>query len=1798
MVHMAQDYTNSLKAILSPISAWNGALYASPVTGDIVTSPQVLSPEHFVKNLVSPVLFSEAFENMCFGEIMSDGTPRPAGQDVNVDLIVEIGAHSTLSGPIRHILKSRKIPYVSCLKRSVNAVNSIQDATCELLARGYPVSLAGVNFHENGTFVPGLPSYAWNHTSSYWMETRTSRKHLNKRFPPHELLGTPLLGSNRLTPTWRNFLRTTDIPWLTEHKVGTHTVFPGAGYVAMAIEAVRLLTDPLETTIHAYRLRDIEITNALTIPDSSTGVEVQLCLRPCSEKELDYKGWYDFEIYSIAGKKASWLQHCKGFVTAETIVSTKPAATTTEMKAPHSDSFFTPGVKVAGVDTESVFARLRAMTIFHGPAFQNLISSQKAANKNITTLAISPATLDCDETYVLHPTTLDSLIVAAYISVPEITAECSMVIPRSIRRLFVPRGTNRQASDKLKAFIELQKANKRGAKLTSIAMNENDDEESTSLFRMEDLYLQTVALDEANSANVKDPAFCSESRWELDILHEFPSKLKDTMRINLDDAQVEFEKKLNRVSYNFIHNAVAKLEGSENIKNWQPQHKSFYDWMKSVVEKGKAGELGPGSRSWSKSNKGIKQRLADDLEAESAAGKLLTHIGRNLTSIVRGEIESLALMMQDGLMNQYLEELPRLKERTYKHLRRIIELFAVKQPSANVLEIGGHEGAATRFVLEGFATKAENESGLGSLLGHYDFTDESLEFFDVVRDKFASWGAAIDFKKLDITSDPAQQSFAAASYDLVVVSSVSHEASNLERAMKHIRQLLKPGGKLLMVETTRDRLDSQLLVGTLPRWWQGEEPVRKTSPTASVETWNDLLKATGFTGVDFEIGDCEETQFQSTSVILSTASELQPAYPSSVSIVHTQTSASSRIWLEELAGAIKIRTGASVAIESLEDLQAKNTVVYIFTTEMAQLFLHNINSINYEKLRRLLLDGQGLLWLSCSSVIDAKEPLYAQSQGLLRTAKQEDSTKRYIQLDFELSPEGPWSQDKIAHIVHVLQRSFNNNVELRDIEWEYAIKDSMLHVPRIYPSPANDKASSEQPVDPAPEVQPFWQEGRPLVWESTKAGSLSNLYFVDNVVIRDTDVPSGWVEIKTQALSLNFRDVMVALGQIDDTLVGHDCAGIVTRLGPDTEQSGLKVGDRVCAIGRGRFGSHTRAHFTGVCKIPNEMSWEHAASIPIIYLTSYMCLYDVAHLQKGERILIHAGTGGVGQPAIMMAQHTGAEVFTTCSTEEKRNLLMDHYKLDSDHILSSRDASFADAIMAQTGGAGVDVVINSLSGPLLKATWDCMARFGRFVEIGKVDFEAARCLDMSPFGRCAQMTGFDLLQLCVYNGRVVRQGFERVMRLWNKKAIKPIYPYTVYPISEMETALRKMQRGTHIGKMVLIPGQDDEVNVITRSKRVLSLDDTNSTYMIAGGVGGIGNAIAELMIEKRAKNILIVSRNAESHPKATPLIHKAKADGCHVYIRNCDISDEGSLVKLLADCTGKMPPIRGVIQAAMALDDTILESLTFSQWKRGVMPKVAGSLNLHNHLPDPKFFVMLSSVVGVVGHTSQSNYAAGNTFQDALARHRTANGLPAVAIDLGAVGSVGVVAEANDNMLDRVERNLSSKVIPIEKVLLLIEAAMREPFRKNPDQSQVITGILEYDRIPEDSSIKKDKRFGTLRLENSSSTAGESTKGAARSPDEVLKHSLTMTTPTSPETANLVSDALVNKLASIFNIVAAEIDTGLGLSTLGVDSLVAIELRNWLSSVVQAKVTVFEILQSTTVKDFAGLVVGRSALIN
>lgn len=283
-----------------------------------------------------------------------------------------------------------------------------------------------------------------------------------------------------------------------------------------------------------------------------------------------------------------------------------------------------------------------------------------------------------------------------------------------------------------------------------------------------------------------------------------------------------------------------------------------------------------------------------------------------------------------------------------------------------------------------------------------------------------------------------------------------------------------------------------------------------------------------------------------------------------------------------------------------------------------------------------------------------------------------------------------------------------------------------------------------------------------------------------------------------------------------------------------------------------------------------------------------------------------------------------------------------------------------------------------------------------------------------------------------------------------------------------------------------------------------------------------------------------------------------------------------------------------------SIQDSVMERMTFDQWNAGVRPKVAGTLNLHNNLHDLDFFIMLSSLTGVVGHASQANYGAGNTFQDALARHRTSLGLPAVSLDLGAIMSVGFVAESGDSgVRERVEKKLGSVVMELSTLLRLVESAVRDGMRQTPDDSQVITCIPPYELIKEDAGIKRDRRFSTLWLGRSS--AGTSSSAAAgagsASATGMLTQSLSKGFPALSDAVLAITEALMTKLADMFNILASDIDTSLPMSQYGVDSLVAVELRNWLGSAAKAKVSIFDIVQSPSLTDFGSLVAGKSEFL-
>lgn len=575
--------------------------------------------------------------------------------------------------------------------------------------------------------------------------------------------------------------------------------------------------------------------------------------------------------------------------------------------------------------------------------------------------------------------------------------------------------------------------------------------------------------------------------------------------------------------------------------------------------------------------------------------------------------------------------------------------------------------------------------------------------------------------------------------------------------------------------------------------------------------WDRVLSRTGFNGVETEVHDCESEELYAFSVITSTAtSTAPPAFNSDVVLV-TGTPAPPDPWLDQLKASIFGVTGAVPAIEPLESVVAAGKVC-IYLGEIDHPILKSPDSAQFEGIRALCTKSKGLLWVTRGGVIDYENLDASLNVGFLRALRVEYIGKRLAALDLDPERE-PWSNESVATLTDIFKKTFDYSIDETLKDFEFADRGGVIHIPRYFKDvDRNTAVFPDASNPPVPRLEPFHQHHRPLRMGIRTPGLLDTLAFDDDPDASEELHPE-YLEFEPKAFGLNFRDVMVAMGQIDGGYMGFECAGCVTRVGPGAALQGFKVGDRVAVLMRGHWSNLVRQHWTSSVHIPDDMSFEVAATLPMSYTTAYVSLYDMARLQKGEKVLIHAATGGFGQAAIVLAQHVGAEIFVTVGTEKKRDFVIEKYGIQPDHIFSSRDTSFAPGVLAMTQGKGVDVVLNTLAGALLQESFNCVAQFGRFIEVGKKDLELNSSLEMGTFTRQVSFSSIDLLLLGKHRGHDINRVLKDIIRLFNEKVINPVQPVTVYPISEIEKTFRLMQAGKHMGKIVLSVKADDLVPV-------------------------------------------------------------------------------------------------------------------------------------------------------------------------------------------------------------------------------------------------------------------------------------------------------------------------------------------------------------------------------------------------
>lgn len=976
---------------------------------------------------------------------------------------------------------------------------------------------------------------------------------------------------------------------------------------------------------------------------------------------------------------------------------------------------------------------------------------------------------------------------------------------------------------------------------------------------------------------------------------------------------------------------------------------------------------------------------------------------------------------------------------------------------------------------------------------------------------------------------------------------------------------------------------------------------------------------------------------------------------SEVVILHG-TQGSSLLTASELAVGIQAATSRLPSLEedifnvsTPDDIKsATSGKVCIVMTEIGEPFMSHPSEAQFVAFQAVVASAHKILWITHGAYADSMCPQSNIISGLSRSIRSE-TTMPFATLDLDVN----FNFDSIAEVVqNVLRIAFGTSSSLQEMEFSH--KEGQLFVPRV----VNDEAMNEfayLQTDPlAMQLQPFGQhqaENRSLrmQFETKAAGTsraITGVYFTDDDSTSAAPLADDEIEFEVKAAGVGAWDVMAILGECGPCTSGIQASGIVKRVGRHLTDPRIQKGCRIACFStaiikkNGLSAFATLARTTTSMVFPlmsSEISFEHAAALPLAYSTAYHSLIDQARVQAGQRVLITCASDPVGEAAIALMHCTDAEVFVVArSSEEETKLLQRHQDslqqgrivvLNGKSQTAYKDA--LDCVLKLTCGEGFDVVLDltSASGSPLRELWMAsLARFGCFVQVqepttavlqkGRAnslqELQPLSILDTTALQpKNASFITVDMLAMAAERPQMLKRIVIKVTELLEQGKLQPILSVGVYPFSQAQQVFQALQEHHEAGqqKCVLVPRDEDMVMAPPyHGPASRTIFKSDATYLIVGGTGGLGRGMARWMVQNGACNIVLLSRSATITPAVEKLVNEAKQSGAQVLVRKCNVAVEAEVSALLgwiAASAGMLPPVRGVIHSAMVLHDVLFEKMTFDQYTAVIESKVQGAWNLHCALDGCEdttkkataldFFVAISSISAVVGNRGQAAYAAANTFLDGLVQHRRARSLPAVSLALAAVSDAGYLADGDAERAAEVLRNLggdaaASATICEAEVLALLRAAITGQTASCNDH--VITGV----GITRKTSRKalpfwaSDAKFKTL-MDNLPNTDGDAADGNGSEAIPALSPALTLA-----EAESAVCRGLVAKIAQVLMMEPDELDVTRTLSHYPLDSLVAIEIRNFIARQYEASMQVLELLSSGSIQTLSSAVCKKSKL--
>ncbi|ESZ94375.1 BcPKS8, polyketide synthase [Sclerotinia borealis F-4128] len=879
----------------------------------------------------------------------------------------------------------------------------------------------------------------------------------------------------------------------------------------------------------------------------------------------------------------------------------------------------------------------------------------------------------------------------------------------------------------------------------------------------------------------------------------------------------------------------------------------------------------------------------------------------------------------------------------------------------------------------------------------------------------------------------------------------------------------------------------------------------------------------------------------------------------------------------KLADSLESLTGKRPEHGDLSEIETTEKLC-LFISELDKPFLSNLSTTEFLALQKALIGSRGILWAVRGAYLNSSDPTTNMVTGLSRSIRSETMLK-FATLD--LDPDNAnLGESTTKAILDVFKGVFGPEVNA-NCELEFMERKGVMLTPRIIHDTEMNEYVHKQTKASALELAPFGQEDRPLNMAISVPGAFETLHFIDTSP--EESIEDDEIEVAVKAIGMNSLDLTAALGNTDRDGFGCECSGIVTRTG--SHVTNFTKGDRVAGISvtGGVYSSHASMKVPLAFKINHDISFEVGASIPMVFCSAYYGLNDIGRLLPDDTILIHGGTSAFGQAAISLAQSMSARIFVTVGSIEKRDLLKDMYGLSENEIFVFHNTSFGPNTLQQTYKGDFDVVLNCISTDTdtLQEISACLSNFGRFINLGKQENHAK-----VESGTNRSYSSVDLISLGIERPKILSNLLSQISSFLTQGIIKPT-SHTIFPISDIETAFKTLQSAKFDGKLIIAPKPEDLVKATPadKSSKILRPD---ATYILIGGTGGLGRSMARWMVSKGAKHLVLVSRSGSVTGKVKVLIDDLGTVGANIVVRRCDVANSDAVNNLITNELTGMPEVRGVIHGAMVLRDVLFEKMTYEEYTTVIESKVQGAWNFHNALQSQQldFFVAISSAAGAVGNRGQAAYSAANTFLNAFVQYRLTKGLPASSLDLTAVSDAGYLAE-NLEAAAEVSKNLGSDTICEAEVLALLGAAIIGRLSSTCN-NHTITGMRITDPPP---FWTPDAKFKHLRLAHEALLSCPSSPSANISFNTALKNASTL-----EEAQEVVTRGLLHILPSVLMLEAEDMDVTRSLSNYALDSLVAIEVRNFIAREFEANLQVLELLSSGSIETLARGICGKSKL--